>query len=72
MNTGDKIEYTYTHHINRKLSVQRTKTGVFIRLVKGKLKGNTFTSKAVVKLDGNKNNSIVPIGSINPTQTQTE
>jgi hypothetical protein len=64
MNTGDRVEYTYLHSINRRSKVQITKRGTFLRWVRSKTNGNTSNDKAVVKLDGNKGNSVVYSGKI--------
>ena len=51
---GDKIVYSYTHHLNSKSRTIITKVGVFVRTLKDGL-----SNYIVIKLDANKNNSIV-------------
>lgn len=64
---GDKIEYAYDHHINRKSVVEITKRGVFVRLITPKklfLADWNVPQKAVVLLEGNKNASTVDISKL--------
>jgi len=59
---GDNIIYIYTHHFNSRASALRVKKGKFVRYVKTR-KGIS-KRKCVVKLEGNKGNSIVSLNSI--------
>lgn len=57
-NKGDIVKWTYTHWVNRKSCTTITKTGTFLRYQKSK---NNNGTKAVIKIDGNKRNSIAPV-----------
>lgn len=62
---GDRIQWTYRHHLNSRSSVMITKSGVF-KEVSGKLKNKRYVSGsvAVVHFDGNKHPSRVPYSEI--------
>lgn len=53
------VEWTYTHHLNSVSKVRRTKTGLYYRKVRHK-SGYHGPQLAVVRFDGNKNQSKVP------------
>ena len=55
----DKIIYQYTHHLNRKSTIEIAKTGIFIRYVKRKNPDYFNRKKVVVMLERNKNTSTV-------------
>lgn len=60
LKTGDRIEWNYYHHTNRKTNFLRTKHGVFI----GPVRDRPFvfsTTRAIVRFDGNKTVSRVPV-----------
>lgn len=56
MKKGDKIKYTYEHHLNSRSTTIITKHGIFIREVKNR---NGKSGKCVVRFEGNKGNSTV-------------
>jgi hypothetical protein len=58
---GDKVEYTYTHHLNHRSSTQITKVGVFIRHPKKKPFPPTITTIGIVRFKGNKGNTRVAL-----------
>lgn len=68
MEKNDKIIYTYEHFLNSKSKTIRQKEGIFIRKIykRGYIKGtpDSISQNVVVKLAGNKNNSIVHRSSI--------
>lgn len=60
MKPGDRIQWTYKHHLNRRSYVNITKTGTFVRNV-----NSLFSDTAcMVHFDGNKNLSRVDLKSL--------
>ena len=57
-----RIKWQYVHCLGRNSTI-RVKTGHFIRLVKHR-KPYQKKAKAIVKFDGNKNNSVVPVNEL--------
>lgn len=51
------VEYTYTHHLNRRSSTQITKRGIVVRAIRDKKGLQRPTGYYLVKLNGNKNPS---------------
>lgn len=63
MRYGDKVIWQYTHYLNSKSSVQRTKEGEFQGLIKHtcRYRGEQL---ACVLFKGNKRQSKVPLNSL--------
>ncbi len=67
MKQGDKVEWTYKHHLNSRSYTLITKTGILIEIT-GKIKNTKYVSgtHAKVKFNGNKGVSVVPIKDLKP------
>lgn len=64
---GDSVEWTYKHWLNSKQFTFVTKSAIFIRYVRPIKKFTAdwnATKKAVIKVDGNKNNSTVSVNEL--------
>ena len=65
---GDKVKWSYTHHLNSKSSVIITKTGVFVRYIVSKkvMGGCRWSTReyCLVHFEGNKNPSRVLVADI--------
>lgn len=60
---GDRIQWTYIHHLNRNCRFRRTRTGYFIGLIKHTRKHWQYSDSvqmAKVHFDGNRYKSVVP------------
>lgn len=67
--SGDKVIYQYTHHLNSKSTTEIVKKGLFVREVKRKkrfLADWEADPRCVVQLEGNKNPSIVRRSQLYP------
>lgn len=67
--TGQRIQWSYYHHLGSKSKTYRTKYGRFIGLVRHTKKyyGNTMNLQlALVRFDGNKSTSKVPYFELKP------
>lgn len=62
LEAGDRIEWTYEHHLNSRSFTHITKIGVYIRKIKHKR--DYLNPQAVVKFDDNKNTSQIKIKDI--------
>lgn len=73
MKNGDRIQWTYEHHLNSRSSVMRTKVGVLIGTT-GSVKNDRYVSGsiAIVHFDGNKGVSKVPYKDIVPEGTEAK
>lgn len=66
---GDRIKWQYNHHLNSKSYFVNVKTGVFIRIIKHREHWKHHCCDiAVVKFDGNKNPSRVPLDELRPCE----
>ncbi|MCK4759957.1 MAG: hypothetical protein KAT69_07890 [Candidatus Aminicenantes bacterium] len=65
---GDKVQWTYIHHLNSKSSVRKTKVGKFIRgITSERVDGGsriTHVTYGLVHFEGNKNPSRVLISEL--------
>jgi hypothetical protein len=63
MKSGDRISWQYTHHLNRRNSVERIKHGIYYGSIKhtDRWGGEQL---ALVLFDGNKRTSRVPIKDV--------
>jgi len=72
---GDSVEWTYKHWLNSKQFTFVTKSAIFIRYVRPIKKFTAdwnATKKAVIKVDGNKNNSTVSVNELScPLKQET-
>ena len=65
---GDKVKWSYTHHLNSKSSIVRVKKGVFISFIRSEevCGGSRITTShyGKVHFDGNKNPSRVLVADL--------
>jgi hypothetical protein len=65
--SGDRVKWTYTHHLNSRSSTRRTKTGTYYGLIRHTVKHwrkPNAEQLACVRFDGNKWTSRVPVSDL--------